>query len=176
MLCLLTGLLNYLVFCHPNSFNFHFPQTFLILSCGMCHKQWIRLLLVGAMHFVSSWYDPSRLTGRNTSSIVSLGPENLFVLILLVFVLSVLNCLKKRKVLHAGTGGLSYSGGSTVALVHILWHWSITCWSSKLEVCNLSGVGLTPGQGRVRDRFSVLLSWQHRCRLVSACLAFVYCS
>ena len=30
----------------------------------MCHKRWIRILLVVASHFVSPWYDPPQLTGR----------------------------------------------------------------------------------------------------------------
>ena len=68
MLCLLTGL-SYLVsafLAHSSSFSPNLSKSSTV-ECVLSSKS--EFLLVIGIHFVSPWYDPSRLTGRKTASI-----------------------------------------------------------------------------------------------------------
>ena len=49
----------------------HFPHISPILNGGMCSEA--EMLLVVGIHFVSPWYDPSRLTGRKKTSSIYLS-------------------------------------------------------------------------------------------------------
>ena len=56
-----------LSFCLPGSFNFFFfTTTSPNIKIETCRLRWIRMLLVAATHFVSSWWDPPYLTGCKT--------------------------------------------------------------------------------------------------------------
>ena len=57
-------------FCLSGSFNLIFPkliQNYSTVECVLCRE--LKFTLVVGIHFVSLWYDRSRLTGRKTSSV-----------------------------------------------------------------------------------------------------------
>ena len=56
-------------FCLPGSFNFIFPKFLQSSTVECVLSTESECVLVVGIQFVSPWYDPSRLTGRKTSSI-----------------------------------------------------------------------------------------------------------
>ena len=63
---------NYLPsFCLPGSLNFvspKFVQSSTVECVLSCESDFVLVIGIG-LHFVSPWYDPSRLTGRKTSNV-----------------------------------------------------------------------------------------------------------
>ena len=53
----------------PDSFNFIFSKFLQSSTVECVLNSESKIILVVGIHFVSPWYDPSRLTGRKTSSI-----------------------------------------------------------------------------------------------------------